>query len=1036
MPYVCSRTLTVKDIEKEPSLRNAIVLREDGTELWAYNNPMRRYGSLHASAWLEYVRERASRVAERPNAAALFFDNAFWPGADNSQASLRAWKNWAASRGFEPGKRVPSIDSGELTAASRMFSAESLTAFHGALQEICHDHDPLLLNSPNLGSVSRFGLMAAEAGVADLVFFETATHPPFVNNAFRYKTGLAVSHGKPTGMLAYLPEHIAAQRGQRTWHDGMHRHFYPSSPLAEEFSLAAAEAAACGATYVTNYSLFPSLPITDTTDPFCKRIHRAIKQSNIFIGTNEDLYADARPGSDVAVFYSTVSGIQGSHFQDGLRLGQALTDAGIPYDVICADDMTSGGMASFRTLILPNVQHVDDATAGAILQFARQGGRVIVTQAYGLRDPYGRNARLEAAQELLAPLNLVRRPVQTWQLEGFEPEGSSQIRVKSKPARASLQFDGPQGKYLAHISIIDENDGNASFSLVAGGRKVYEARLDVNDNRRHWHTTPAFELKPGNVLTLEAIPHAGERVRIQSVVLLTAAISGGVPIGHGRLFYMPFPLGQINPDERVALVQPEVQLSQPGKVFINVMDLPTRLLGSIHLVNYDFLYRVSQVGLYASDDGSGEARMSFRGQGVIVRKAIRIRNPGEVAQPVIELHGFATRDCTARLLIRINGQEAAIIRANEARPAGWIEAPIDRALLQKNNLVEVGAEGDLDGNRKWIQINIDTDTRTGDSWLSKDSGATFQAEDLSRDVDVQTGEYMIRIRDKAPGEVGRDPNNLARNPGFEVAEVRHAETSLTVVPAENVEVRIRTNELRECLAISPEGPPEWVTGSVRDGYTTYVVPSVRIYTMLLLGPSRAALRSVQEAQKLAAPWRLPPVTEPLRRSASAWRAYGDGYKLDAQSPRSGSLSIRCDNTNDLEVRGVLQQIDFEEPQPGSITVTAWSRCKDVSGQKNSDYAIYVDAVCADGTVFNGKNAPFDVGTHDWQKATLNLRPPGPIRRMKLHLLFRKHAGSAWFDDVKVTTNGAIGLEGERRLQVSGHSGPAADNRPRQKHSRK
>ena len=30
------------------------------------------------------------------------------------------------------------------------------------------------------------GLAGAEAGAVDLVFYETMTHPPFVNNAFRY----------------------------------------------------------------------------------------------------------------------------------------------------------------------------------------------------------------------------------------------------------------------------------------------------------------------------------------------------------------------------------------------------------------------------------------------------------------------------------------------------------------------------------------------------------------------------------------------------------------------------------------------------------------------------------------------------------------------------------------------------------------------------------------------------------------------------------------------------------------------------------
>ena len=61
----------------------------------------------------------------------------------------------------------------------------------------------------------------------------------------------------------------------------------------------------------------------------------------------------------------------------------------------------------------------------------------------------------------------------------------------------------------------------------------------------------------------------------------------------------------------------------------------------------------------------------------------------------------------------------------------------------------------------------------------------------------------------------------------------------------------------------------------------------------------------------------------------------------------------------------------------------------------------MDATCADGTVYNGHNTPFEAGTHDWQQATLHLEPPAPLRTMRLILLFRKHSGRVWFDDVRM-----------------------------------
>ena len=77
------------------------MLREDGTEFLAYSNPRRRYGSLHVPAWPEFVRERTRTVWDRPDVAAIFFDNAMWPGDDHRPETLRAWQQWAREHGIE-----------------------------------------------------------------------------------------------------------------------------------------------------------------------------------------------------------------------------------------------------------------------------------------------------------------------------------------------------------------------------------------------------------------------------------------------------------------------------------------------------------------------------------------------------------------------------------------------------------------------------------------------------------------------------------------------------------------------------------------------------------------------------------------------------------------------------------------------------------------------------------------------------------------------------------------------------------------------
>ncbi|MBI2300772.1 MAG: hypothetical protein HYU66_17825 [Armatimonadetes bacterium] len=324
--------------------------------------------------------------------------------------------------------------------------------------------------------------------------------------------------------------------------------------------------------------------------------------------------------------------------------------------------------------------------------------------------------------------------------------------------------------------------------------------------------------------------------------------------------------------------------------------------------------------------------------------------------------------------------------------------PLDRALLAADNQLELRAEGRLDMDH-WFQIGIDTGATTRGSSFSTDGGKTFSSDDLSADLKAQQGEYLIRIVDQRPGGAELDPANLAQCPGFEQVKVPHSETRLTVAPAENVAVWMAGKQPSPALAISPDGPPVAVTGAAREGGVVYTVPRVGIYTILLLG-APPALQAVRDRQQPV--WDLPPVTEPLRVTAPGWDAYDEGFTLETEAAHTGSHCVSCANADDQAIRGLVQVIEVDQKEARPLTLTAWSRAEGVSGTPNGDYSLYVDATCADGSVYHGHNTPFAVGTHDWQEVTLRLESPKPLKSMRVYLLFRRHAGRVWFDDVRVS----------------------------------
>ncbi|NUP98819.1 MAG: hypothetical protein HUU35_03065 [Armatimonadetes bacterium] len=996
MPYVCSRTFTTHEREKSPELAEAPVQTAEGGEFLAYSNPVRRYGSLFNGVWPEYVRERTRRQWTGPAVSGIFYDNAFWSGADYRPEAVATWQRWARAQGLDPGEGLPTAAGDPRLAAYRAFTSATLSGYYRDLREFCAAHNPPLLSAPNLASQNAFGLLAAEQGALDLVFYETFSHPPFRNNAFLYKIGLAASHGRSTGLLAYLPAAIGEQRGVKTWNEGMHHFFYPSSPLPEEFALAAAEGAANGGTYIPCYSLFPALPITDLTDPFNQRVHRELQRSYAFLTGNEALYAGARPGSRVGLLYSPLTEVQDRAAQQGWALGERLAAAGIPYEVVVPSDLAEDQLPELTTLVVPNVLYLEEPAAAGLRRFVERGGRLLLTGSFATFDSVGRAVRPPSAQRLLDALGLIDQPIETWQLTGYLPETAGQVKLTGARGQASLQFDGRPGQYRAYLGLRDEADGAGSYRLLAGGRSICTGRLDRDDERVHWLTTPPFSLQPGDTVTLQVEADGGEQGRLNGVVLTAAGSAGALKVGQGELLYSPLALTSDSIPELIEKLQPAARLTTPGKVALNHLRTAAGE-DSYHLVNYDFRYEVKPTGRFGSDDGTAEARTYLGSTQTVVRKRLVVAAPHEVNQPVLQLRASATPACQAPLVVTVNGREVGRLAPATAQSYIWHELPLAREALAEEMIVDLRAEGEVDGQQRWWQVGIDTSQR-GNSWFSLDGGATFRQDDLSPDRQPQAGEYLIRLFDAAPGTPDI-PGNLAANGSFERVNVLNGNTTLTVVPAREVELAV-AGAPRPAVAISPDGPPVSITGRAAGNETLYRVPEVSIYSVLVLGDAARTAALAQRQVELS-PWTAPPVTAPLREVTERWEGYGSGFGT-ATIAHHGQRSVSCASDTATAVQGAVQSIDLQQQTATPLTVTAWSRAENVGGQPAPHYSLDVDAVYQDGAPLSGLNAPFATGSHDWQQVELRIQPAKPLRSLRLYVLFRRHPGKVWFDDVRLS----------------------------------
>jgi hypothetical protein len=124
--------------------------------------------------------------------------------------------------------------------------------------------------------------------------------------------------------------------------------------------------------------------------------------------------------------------------------------------------------------------------------------------------------------------------------------------------------------------------------------------------------------------------------------------------------------------------------------------------------------------------------------------------------------------------------------------------------------------------------------------------------------------------------------------------------------------------------------------------------------------------------------------------ADAWRGWQTGFA------REGDTFV-CDNGAEATAqRGASQSVTLNQKVAAPVVAEAWSKVENVGGSRDSDYALYLDLVYADGDQLWGQTAFFSTGTHDWEKRQVVVLPAKPIKSLSFHLLLRRHTGKAWF----------------------------------------
>jgi len=132
-----------------------------------------------------------------------------------------------------------------------------------------------------------------------------------------------------------------------------------------------------------------------------------------------------------------------------------------------------------------------------------------------------------------------------------------------------------------------------------------------------------------------------------------------------------------------------------------------------------------------------------------------------------------------------------------------------------------------------------------------------------------------------------------------------------------------------------------------------------------------------------------------------WDGWELGYEVDGEIKHGGRFSARCRNGSVEEHRGLTYVVELNQETPTPIVAECWSKAEGVTGGRDPNYSLYLDLVYTDGSPLWGQIAAFKPGTHDWRKRSVTVVPAKPIKEVMVHGIFRRRAGTAWFDDFKL-----------------------------------
>jgi hypothetical protein len=289
-----------------------------------------------------------------------------------------------------------------------------------------------------------------------------------------------------------------------------------------------------------------------------------VEQIYLWTEKNQHYLTHQQPLARVALVYSQQTALYygGDHYaakveDHALGWYQALIESRIPFEMVHDHNLDAGHLASYKTLILPNIAALSDAQCDQLRAFVKNGGSLIATHETSLYDELGTPRKNFALADLFA-VDFAGRPP--------APMLNSYLRLQHEALPHHILFTGLE-------------DAPRIINGVS--------RLEVTPRER-FAETPITLIPSYPDLPMEKVYPRQPKTNISCLYLRQPA---------GRVAYFPFDIDRtfwevLNEDHLKLLRNtiawannelPMIEVTGPGVLDVTVWQNPGSI--TIHLVN-------------------------------------------------------------------------------------------------------------------------------------------------------------------------------------------------------------------------------------------------------------------------------------------------------------------------------------------------------------------------------------------------------------------------------------------------------------------